>query len=287
MMMDRCCIKCLSDKWTAKCPPDAPPEAAAAYLKAVQAIACEEETLTSPEKDYLLGRLWAERFGPAMDYGPVKAHFNALLMAMEPELYESAMGAADPLRRAVQYAMTGNFIDFAAMDSVDESALHRFIAEAHAIPVDDAALAALRRDVSGARRLTCILDNCGEIVMDRVLMRVVAHINPRIELTAVVKGAPIVNDATREDAEQARLHEVARVIDTGCGYAGVPEARVSRACLEAMASADLLVAKGQANYETLCGCGLNLYYIFMCKCELFMKRFHAPRFGGILTREAR
>ena len=284
MLINAYCAECLSKKWLAKCPETDTPKAAE-YRRRVEQIVSAHDT-SSPEKDYELQQLHAALFGPDTDYAPIKAHFNALLMAMEPQMYAEAMAAPDPLRRAVQYAMTGNFIDFAAMESVDEDTLRRLIAEADRIPIEGDTLARFREAVLSARRLAYLLDNCGEIVMDRVLMRVIKQLNPAVEITAVVKGAPVVNDATREDAAQTRLHEAARVIDTGVGIAGVPENRVSEACRAAMRTADALISKGQANYETLCGCGLNLFYIFMCKCQLFMDRFQVPQFSGILTQEA-
>ena len=284
MLINAYCAECLSKKWLAKCPEDDAARASE-YRRRVREIVSVKDT-SSPEKDFELQRLHESLFGPDTDFAPIKTHFNALLMALEPGMYEAAMAAPDPLKRAVQYAMTGNFIDFAAMDSVDEGRLRRLIAESDRIPVPEDVLAALRRDVMRARRLTCIADNCGEIVADRVLMRELREMNPSLEITAVVKGAPIVNDATREDAEQARLHEVARrVVDTGCGIAGCPENRLSPECLDALDNADVLISKGQANYETLCGCGRNLYYIFMCKCRLFMDRFNVPQFSGIIAKE--
>lgn len=286
MIMNAYCAQCLTDSWSARCPADASPETAAEYRRRVRRVVTENAAWSSPEKDWALRGLWADMFGPMTDYAPIKRHFNALMMAMEPSLAAAAMADPDPLRRAAQYAMAGNFIDFAAMDSVDEKELRRQIERSADIPIDAGALEALRVEIAGAKRLTYILDNCGEIAMDRVLMRVIRRLNPEIEITALVKGAPIVNDATREDAEQARLHEVAeRIADTGCGVAGVPEGRVSDACRRAMAEADMLISKGQANYETLCGCGLNIFYLFMCKCRLFTERFGVPLYGGVLTRE--
>ena len=280
------CNACLIDKRLNAYPENAAPEAVAAYQARVREIVEDHPELSSPEKDFAINQAHEALFGPMKDFGPVKRHFNALMMALEPAMAAGVRAADDPLRRAVQYAMTGNFIDFAAMDNVDEGRLRRLIAESDRIPVPEDVLAALRRDVMRARRLTCIADNCGEIVADRVLMRELREMNPSLEVTAVVKGAPIVNDATREDAEQVRLYEVAqRVVDTGVGIAGCPENRLSRACLDALDNADVLISKGQANYETLCGCGRNLYYIFMCKCRLFMDRFNVPQFSGIIARE--
>ena len=280
------CNACLIDKRLNDYPENAAPEAVAAYQARVREIVEDHPELSSPEKDFAINQAHEALFGPMKDFGPVKRHFNALMMALEPAMAAGVRAADDPLRRAVQYAMTGNFIDFAAMDNVDEDRLRRLIAESDRIPVPEDVLAALRRDVMRARRLTCIADNCGEIVADRVLMRELREMNPSLEVTAVVKGAPIVNDATREDAEQVRLYEVAqRVVDTGVGIAGCPENRLSRACLDALDNADVLISKGQANYETLCGCGRNLYYIFMCKYRLFMDRFNVPQFSGIIARE--
>ena len=284
MLINANCSECLTKRWLAKCPEADTPKAAE-YARRVREIVSVKDT-SSPEKDYELQQLRASLFGPDTDYAPIKSHFNVLLMAMEPGMYEAAMAAPDPLKRAVQYAMTGNFIDFAAMESVDEDTLRKLISEADRIPISDDTLARFRQAVLSARRLAYLLDNCGEIVMDRVLMRVIKALNPAVALTAVVKGAPVVNDATREDAAEARLSDIAHVIDTGVGIAGIPENRVSGECRAAMQSADVLISKGQANYETLCGCGLNLFYIFMCKCQLIMDRFHVPQFSGIITHEA-
>ena len=286
MIANAYCNACLLDKRLNDYPPSAPKDAIERYQIRVREIVENHPELSSPEKDCAINQTRENFFGPGLDYAPVKRHFNALLMTMLPGLRAEVRAAKDPLKQAIQYAMTGNFIDFAAMDSVDEGRLRQLIAESDRIDVDDGLLDALRREVLSAKRLTFIADNCGEIVMDRVLMEAMLDLNPALEITAVVKGAPIVNDATREDAEQVRLGEVARIVDTGCGIAGCPEGRLSPACLAALDTADVLIAKGQANYETLCGCGRNLYYVFMCKCQLFMDRFNVPRFSGIITREA-
>lgn len=286
MIANACCNTCLLDKRLNALPPDAAPEAVAEYRRRVREIVENHPELSSPEKDYAINCAYESVLGPLQDYGPVKRHFNALMMALESLMTEGVRTAENPLRRAVQYAMVGNYIDFAVMGSVDEQRLRRLIADAGSIPIDADMLEALRREILRARRLVYIADNCGEIVMDRVLMTALHGLNPSLSVTAVVKGAPIVNDATREDAEQIGLLKVAQaVVDTGCGIAGCPEGRLSAECLGVLDGADVLIAKGQANYETLCGCGRNIFYIFMCKCQLFMDRFNVPQFSGIITRE--
>ena len=286
MVINAYCTACLRDKWLNSIPAQAAPAARAAFRQRVLAIVDEAVRMSSPEKDYLLNEAYADAFGPKQDYTAIKRHFNALMLELEPAMLRGIDGADDPLRRAIQYAMTGNFIDFAAMDSVDEATLARLIDESDRIEIDDGLLDGFRAELSRARRLTCIADNCGELVMDKVLMKTIGQLNPALEITAVVKGGPIVNDATREDSGQVRLDEAAHhIVDTGCPIAGVPEGRISEACRRALYDADVLISKGQANYETLCGCGLNLYYIFMCKCRLFTDRFSVPLYSGIITRE--
>ena len=129
-------------------------------------------------------------------------------------------------------------------------------------------------------------DNCGEIVTDKLLLRTLRRLNPALSMTAILRGAPAGNDATLEDARQVDLTAVAdHIMGNGTGIPGTPLNRVSPEALAVIRDADQLISKGQANYETLGGCGLNVFYIFMCKCELFTERFGVPRFSGILTRE--
>lgn len=286
MIMTDYCARCLLGKKLEAYPRDAAPEAIEAYRRRVTELIERNVSLSSPEMDYEIDRVHEALFGPRRNYGPIKRHFNALMLALEPELLADVDAAADPLERAVQYAMIGNFIDFAAMGSVDEGALRERLAKAAEVHVDAAALSQLRSAAGSARRLLFMTDNCGEIVADKVLMRTLARLNPAMQITAMVRGEAVVNDATLEDAEQVGLGDVAhRIVGSGVGIAGNPLPRLSPEARAAIDAADLLIAKGQANYEALNGMGLNMFYIFMCKCQLFMDRFQVPQFTGMLTRE--
>ena len=109
-----------------------------------------------------------------------------------------------------------------------------------------------------------------------------------VNVTVIVRGKPTVNDATLEDMKQIRMEEVAdRVLGNGNGMPGNVIGTLSAEAMEEVEKADLLIAKGQGNYEGLSGCGLNVFYLFLCKCELFMRRFSVPKYTGIITRELR
>jgi len=285
MIMNEYCKRCLLGKKLDDYPAWASAEAAAEYRRRVLALVNENETLSSPEVDCEIDRIHESLFGPRLDYDPIKRRFNALMLEREGDMLDGIAAAPDPLERAVQYAMTGNFIDFAALENVDEGALRGLLAKAGEIRVDPAALEALRRAVMSARSLLFMTDNCGEIVADKALIRTLSTLNPTLEITAMVRGAPVVNDATVEDAVQVGLDRVAKVIGSGCGVAGNPLHRISDEARRAIDAADVLIGKGQANYEALNGCGLNMFYIFMCKCQLFMDRFHVPLYAGMLTQE--
>lgn len=220
------------------------------------------------------------------DYSKIKKFFNTLMLTLENKMREEVRASKDPLCRAMQYAMGGNFIDFGAMGAVDENKLCEILDGSCDIEIDMGVLEELRADIKKAKNIVFFTDNCGEIVADKVLMNAIKGENPDAHLTAIVRGAPILNDATLEDAEQVGLELVAdKVIGNGNGIAGNVLSRASSEAMAYINKADLLISKGQGNFETLSGCGLNVYYVFMCKCDLFVNRFNVPLYTGLLKKE--
>ncbi|MBQ8640311.1 MAG: DUF89 family protein, partial [Lachnospiraceae bacterium] len=191
----------------------------------------------------------------------------------------------DPLRLALQYAMVGNYIDFGAVGIVDETYLTALLKDAALNSVDERTFAQLKLELESAEKLVYLTDNCGEIVMDKLLIGQLKALYPQMELTVIVRGGEVLNDATVEDAVQVGLTELVPVIDNGNSIAGTWMDEVSAQARHVMEDADLILAKGQANYETLRGCGMNIYYIFLCKCEMFARMFQVPRFSGMLLKE--
>ena len=135
------------------------------------------------------------------------------------------------------------------------------------------------------RKAVYITDNCGEVVLDKLLMEEMKRENPELSFTCIVRGAPVHNDATMEDALQVGLSSVSRVIPNGSWMNGTVLSQLSQEAREAIMAADLIISKGQANHETLLGSGLNVFYLFLCKCELFVERYGCPLFTGVLVRE--
>ena len=182
--------------------------------------------------------------------------------------------------------MVGNYIDFGALENVNEIKLKTQLDEAVNIHIDSNLLAVFQKDIVNANRLVYFTDNCGEIVTDKLFISTLRDINPDLYISVIVRGKPVLNDATLEDAKYIHMENVAqKVIGNGTGMPGNVIGAISQEAMEEIKNADLLISKGQGNYEGLSGCGLNIYYFFLCKCEMFMRRFGVEQFTGIMTRE--
>jgi len=199
-----------------------------------------------------------------------------------PAIREKLELSEDPLKAAIQYAMTGNYIDFGALDRIDEEELQRILDHSADNHVDGQEYLKLRKELKKAKRIVYLTDNCGEIVTDKLLIEEIQKENPEAAVTVIVRGFPVLNDATMEDAVQVGLTGMVHVIGNGSEIAGTCLDEISEEAKEFIDSADVILAKGQGNFETLRMCGKNIYYIFMCKCEMFAERFQVPRFSGML-----
>ena len=290
------CVSCLIKKQIDRYPANAPREEVLTYMRRLGQMMAELPDRTGgPAIMEAITDIRREVFGEAaaeveQDYAAIKHHFNALMMetVANQGISYGIMTSPDPLRAALGYAMTGNFIDFGAMDSVDEAKLTALLEESpHRVSPDLPAYADLRADLSKARRLVILTDNCGEIVMDKLLTETVHRLYPNLGITVLVRGGEVLNDATMEDAAQIGLDRMEGITVMGNGdrLAGTDLTRISPEARAAITEADLIIAKGQGNFETLQGCGLNVYYAFLCKCQFFADRFGVPVYTGMLVRE--
>mgnify|MGYP001060237884 CR=1 FL=1 len=216
-----------------------------------------------------------------------KKKYNRILMRQEEEIRQEIAGEKDPFLAGLQYAVTGNYIDFGAMSEVKEEKLGELLSKRGEIRLSEEELEYLRADLANAKRLAYITDNAGEIVLDKIFLEVVKEFYPNLEVGVIVRGAPVLNDATYIDAKAVGLTEIASVIPNGTDVPGTPLDQVNETALTWIESADLCIAKGQGNFETLRGCGKNVYYLFLCKCELFVRKFRVGRFTPVLSNEIR
>lgn len=282
------CVGCIAKKYMEKYPEGISEEQKRVYMQRVLKVVSEASPEHSgPVMVYGINQVRKEMFGIADDYEVEKKYFNEKMLACEAKLEQILIEAEDALRLAIQYALTGNYIDFGAMKKVDEAYLMQTLEQAHVHELKSEEYEFLKKDLSKAKRLVYLTDNCGEIVLDKLLIKTIQRLYPEVKITVIVRGAAVLNDATLEDAKQVGLTDMVHVIGNGNGIAGTWLEAVSDEASVYIDEADVLISKGQANIETLQGCGKNIYYLFLCKCDMFIRIFDVPKFTGMFINEKR
>ena len=283
------CIPCLIKRQTAEIEKYPDERAKLEYMKEVCAIiAASPDGVAAPWLVSRFNRVRGKYFDEQDIYADIKKQANDFILERLDRVYAAIETASDPLLCALKYARVGNYIDFGALHgSVDMQALETKLDSAPFDAVDPIEYANLLRDLESAKNILYILDNAGEIVLDRVFIQQLKKRYPHAHITAAVRGAPVINDATREDAGYTGLDKIVPVIDNGCDISGTQISECGESMQKALHQADVIIAKGQGNFETMLSCGLNVYYLFLCKCDLFVQAFSVPRLTGVLLNERR
>ena len=234
--------------------------------------------MAPPAMGQRIHRLIREATGNPDPYRGVKQRFNALALSLYPELKARVAESADPLEAAVRLAIAGNIIDFGVTASLTDAAVHETIDRALREPLIGS-VEPLREAVAEARDILFVADNAGEIVFDRLLIETLGGAT----VTVAVKSEPIINDATVEDARAVGLTERWEVIDNGSDAPGTLLDTCSAAFRERFARAGLVIAKGQANYETLSDASRPVFFILMAKCPVIAGHIGC-QVGGLIAR---
>ena len=229
-----------------------------------------------PEIGDRVHRIVRQLTGDDDPYAAVKAESTREALRLYPRLKALVAEEGDRLERAIRIAIAGNVIDFATGADFDiEEGLERILHQPFAI--ND--IAAFRKALSEARSVLYLGDNAGETVFDRVLIEALD-----VPVIYAVKGGPIINDATVDDALAAGLDEVAEVVSTGSDAPGTILSRCSAEFRALYERAELVIAKGQANYETLSGEGGRLFFLLKVKCPVIARDIGAPVGSIVLKR---
>ncbi|WP_438445487.1 damage-control phosphatase ARMT1 family protein [Gorillibacterium sp. sgz5001074] len=210
-------------------------------------------------------------------YEEIKSYYNLEVMKIAPEIQDIIHSSPHRLEAALKTAVSANLIDFAAKHEFDLNLLMSKIRETTEgkLAIDDSTV--LFAELRNARTLLYLGDNCGEIVLDKLFIQEIRSAFPELDVFYGVRGAPIVNDVTLVDARMVGMEEVAAVISNGDGSLGTVLARTSREFQDIYNRADVVIAKGQGNYESLQYSEKeSLYFLFMAKCETVADPIHIP-----------
>ena len=211
-------------------------------------------------------------------YAEAKARDNALALSLLPELRERLARSAEPFALAVRLAIAGNLIDLGPKSDLTADEVVGSIRRVEEAPFSGD-VTALRRRAEEARTILYLADNAGEIVLDRLLIE--ALVPERV--TVAVRGGPIINDATYVDAEAAGLTELVRVIDNGSDAPGTILEDCSPTFQRLFAEADLVISKGQGNFETLSGSPRPIFFLLRVKCPVVARDTGCPTGRMLLT----
>lgn len=234
-----------------------------------------------------ISRLYQKHFGLDPDrYAEEKRLSNQFVLERMDQIRDLVSQSEDRLYAAFQFAILGNYIDFSALQGeLSFDTLDTMLQKAKQFHVDAEVFARLRRDLASGKELLYLTDNAGEIGFDRIFAEEIHRQYPDLHITFCVRGGPALNDATREDA--AIVGIPFPVIDNGNCTPGTVLSLAGDDLLAALKASDVVIAKGQANAETLMDThhGYNVYYAFLAKCIRFTQRFSVPKLSAVLTQE--
>ena len=284
--IDTYCLQCLLRRNIALAQTLGTEEQAMAFAKEIMKLYLSApEGVSSPWFGPKIADLLHDMYGLDYDrFRQEKLDSNRFVLERLPAIREKVTNAKDPVFAGLQFAILGNYLDFSALQGqVSFEKLEEMLDKALEMELDDQVYAYLCRDLRRGGKLVYLTDNAGEIGFDRVLAEAIAAAYPEISVTFCVRGAIAQNDATREDAVAVGIPFP--VIDNGNRVAGTQLDLLSEEAAAALSGADVILAKGMANAETMLGCGYNVYYAFLVKCQRFVTRFGKPMFTPMLVKE--
>lgn len=232
-------------------------------LRAVSEINLQE---SPPLMAQRIHRLIRQMTGNNDPYRDIKDRFNYFALELYPELKERIKRSHEPLHTAIRLAIAGNIIDSGVNCHINETQVHNAIEHALTAPLAGD-IEKFRKAVSEAKDILYLVDNTGEIVFDRLLIEQM----PLKKITLVVKGSPILNDACLVDAQVTGIADLVEVIDNGSDAPGTILTECSEGFKQRFENADLIIAKGQGNYETLSDVKKDIFFVLKAKCSVIAK----------------
>ena len=220
-----------------------------------------------PEMGQKIHRLIRSLVGSDDPYYRVKKQFNSLALKLYPDLRKQIISSNDQFETAVRLAIAGNIIDFGVKSSLSESEVKKTISNSLTSYLDPEQVQNFKNAVIEAEEILYLADNAGEIVFDHLLIEQL----PIEKITVVVKGSPVINDATIDDANVVGLGRIVEVIDNGSDGPGTILETCSQSFRDRFEDADLIIAKGQGNYETLSDLDKNIFFILKAKCPVIAR----------------
>ena len=227
---------------------------------------------TNPEIIGATFGMLKEHINNSDPYKETRAYYNNLFLGMLDKLEAQINSSSNPFEQAVKYAIIGNIIDFNPMHNSDMQDIMQHFQDADTTSLAINHVGKLIGDLECANMLLYLGDNCGEICLDKLLIKKIKEDNPNIIIYFGVRGKPVVNDSIEEDAYLVGIDKYARIISNGDDSLGTVLSRTGDDFNRIYQAADIVISKGQANYESLSEqVDKNIYFLLMTKCGVIAK----------------
>lgn len=237
---------------------------------------------TAPEIAYKMHQHAKQITGILDPYATLKARYNDIATALYERIKDEKWleNAKDPFDMACRLAIAGNIIDFSVGLELEPKDILQSVEDSIKCDIFGTGSSALQEAISNAKHIMYIADNAGEIIFDKFLLENM----PMDKITFVVKGGPIVNDATMTDAIRTGVVDLVTVIDNGHSAQGTIMKDCSEAFRVAFEKSDLVISKGQANFETLSDIkDKTIFYLLRAKCRSVAESIGCKRMDYVLT----
>jgi len=235
-------------------------------LKSVFKILGELPSDSSPQEiTTIVHRKIKELVGNYDPYKNIKKHYNEISLSMYNDLKRKIIESEDSLLAAIKLAIAGNIIDYGASNR--QFNLNQVICDTLKSDLAINNYREFKEELGSASRLLYIGDNAGEIVFDKLLVEEIKK-ETKANIDFIVRGKPILNDATIEDAQMVGLDKIVKVIPDGNDSPAFIFSKSSKKVRDLFMSSDLIIAKGQGNYESLSESEKNIYFLLRLKCRI-------------------
>ncbi len=229
-----------------------------------------ELTLSPPVMGQKIHRILREEMMCDDPYAQIKQNATRVAMSFADEATKLIQQADSPFETAIRFSIAGNILDFALMSVWDDALIRSSFINALEKPLDSGMAQRLQDQLETAKSVLILADNAGETVFDKLFIE---QLPKHLDIYYAVKASPVINDATYDDAVEAGIDKIATVIDNGTDAPGTPLEQCSQQFLQYFHHADVVIAKGQANFETLNEALRQVYFFTQIKCPVIARHY--------------
>ena len=205
-------------------------------------------------------------------YQEIRQYYNNLFL----QSYDDFDKKINSFKTAIKYAIIGNIIDFSPINNQEITKIDDWFDNIDNLSLTIDHVDKLINDIKKAKTILYLGDNCGEICLDKLLLKRIKQLNPSLKIYFGVRGKPVVNDSIENDAYKVDINEYASIISNGDNSLGTILSRTSAQFNQIYQNCDFVIAKGQANFESLSEENKKIYFLLMVKCDVIAKYINVP-----------